>query len=27
MHQEPDFFQNLRAEFSSWRLWLDRAIA
>ncbi|CAN7634036.1 chloride channel protein [Pseudorhodoferax sp. LjRoot39] len=26
MHQEPDFFQNLRAEFSSWRLWLDRAI-
>jgi H+/Cl- antiporter ClcA len=26
MHQEPDFFQNLRAELSSWRLWLDRAI-
>jgi H+/Cl- antiporter ClcA len=23
---EPDFLQNLRAELSSWRLWLDRAI-
>ncbi|WP_295855447.1 chloride channel protein [uncultured Xylophilus sp.] len=26
MHQEPNFFQNLRAEFSSVRVWLDRAI-
>lgn len=26
MHHEPDFFENLRAELSSWRLWLDRAI-
>ncbi|MES2534167.1 MAG: chloride channel protein, partial [Pseudomonadota bacterium] len=26
MHHEPDFFENLRTELSSWRLWLDRAI-
>src|SRR5688572_2770607 len=26
MHHEPNFLQNLRAELSSWRLWLDRAI-
>ncbi|MDM0091016.1 MULTISPECIES: chloride channel protein [unclassified Variovorax] len=26
MNHEPDFFLNLRAELSSWRLWLDRAI-
>lgn len=25
MHREPDFFAHLRSEFSSWRLWLDRA--
>lgn len=26
MNHEPDFFENLRSELSSWRLWLDRAI-
>eukprot|EP01032_Pedospumella_encystans_P036618 gene36618-41447_t len=26
MNHEPDFLQNLRAEFSGWRLWIDRAI-
>lgn len=26
MNREPDFFENLRAELSSGRLWLDRAI-
>jgi H+/Cl- antiporter ClcA len=26
MNHEPNFFENLRAELSSWRLWLDRAI-
>jgi H+/Cl- antiporter ClcA len=26
MNHEPDFLENLRAELSSWRLWLDRAI-
>ncbi len=26
MNHEPDFFQNLRTELSSWRVWLDRAI-
>lgn len=26
MHLEPDFFQNLRSEFSNWRAWRDRAI-
>ncbi|MGJ7519519.1 chloride channel protein [Variovorax sp. LT1P1] len=26
MNREPDFFQNLRAELSSVRLWVDRAI-
>lgn len=26
MHHEPNFLENLRAELSSWRLWLDRAI-
>lgn len=25
-HSEPDFFENLRSEFSGWRQWLDRAI-
>lgn len=26
MNREPDFFEQLRAEFSSFRLWLDRAV-
>ncbi|TPG20240.1 chloride channel protein [Variovorax guangxiensis] len=26
MNHEPDFFQNLRAELSSFRLWIDRGI-
>ncbi len=26
MNREPDFLQNLRTEFSSIRMWLDRAI-
>ncbi|MDM0044790.1 chloride channel protein [Variovorax dokdonensis] len=26
MNHEPDFFQNLRAELSGWRSWIDRAI-
>jgi H+/Cl- antiporter ClcA len=26
MNHEPDFLANLRAEFSGWRRWLDRAI-
>ncbi|HYP83119.1 chloride channel protein [Variovorax sp.] len=26
MHHEPDFLQNLRAELSGWRIWIDRAI-
>ena len=26
MKHEPDFLQNLRSEFSNWRLWRDRAI-
>ena len=26
MNHEPDFLENLRAELSSWRLWIDRAV-
>jgi len=26
MNREPDFFENLRAELSGWRTWVDRAI-
>jgi H+/Cl- antiporter ClcA len=26
MNREPDFFEQLRAEFSSFRVWLDRAV-
>ena len=26
MNREPDFFENLRAELSGWRTWIDRAI-
>ena len=26
MNREPDFLENLRAEFSGWRTWIDRAI-
>jgi H+/Cl- antiporter ClcA len=26
MHHEPNFLENLREEFSNWRLWLDRSI-
>jgi len=26
MNHEPNFFENLRSELSSWRLWIDRAI-